>query len=825
MNFGAVADTGDAINIALGATAVGSQAFVATNTSSVRTQSMIQVDDNNTTGTVATFDLNVASTRGGLFDIDTSGAFGTENLIDITTGAQAWTSNIIDVNVGAGAATGDVINIALGATAVGSQAFVATNTSSVRTQSMIQVDDNNTTGTVATFDLNGASTRGGLFDIDWSGALTTENLIDIDANSIATASLLDLTANGLTTGSAIAAASSGTIATGGELLSLSATGITTGRIIDVSSAANTLTSGQLVNIATSATSITGSSTTGSLINLSATGVMTGSFSGNLGYLEWAPGSAATAAGNLLTINIGANGTTSGDLFQVQDASSDLFAVNEGQITSAIPHQFTAAGDIAAAYDLQFTNQTASFIKSNAPLTIEAGESFENNNLTLQTYGTGAVIVDRKFALDTQNTLAVNDTTPSVAAGNSFITANSSATVISTFDEGTAGQILFVEINDANTDFDCTASGINCGSADITIPAAGDLFSFIFDGTTWNMIGWMDASNSYNSAGGADVAEMYVGTNEMQPGDVVSIDESQNIRIEKSTASDGQRVIGVISTNPGLTLNDEDGPADLAIKPVALVGRVPVRISAGSDAIQPGDLLGASSELGKAQKVTGGFIIGRALESWVPGSGQETIKVFVNPIYIAESGIAGYESLDARLAIVEGRFSVNDEGQDVFAIDVVQTDELTVLGQSVLSDTVINGDLNIGTLQISSSDNSIDSVGTLKIQSLALGDIEIMNGLVTIDTEGNVVVNTITAQKYQVAGASAGSSTLPAGSTQIIITNPVVTANSMIFVTPKTVTSRQLVVTEKIDGVSFKVEVSSSSSTDIEFDWWIVERTP
>src|SRR5690606_27801611 len=53
----------------------------------------------------------------------------------------------------------------------------------------------------------------------------------------------------------------------------------------------------------------------------------------------------------------------------------------------------ATGDVSIANDLQFTNQTAAYIKSLGPLTIESGELFENNNLTLKTYGTGNVVLD------------------------------------------------------------------------------------------------------------------------------------------------------------------------------------------------------------------------------------------------------------------------------------------------------------------------------------------------------------------------------------------------------------------------------------------------
>lgn len=73
--------------------------------------------------------------------------------------------------------------------------------------------------------------------------------------------------------------------------------------------------------------------------------------------------------------------------------TDSFAVSPTQITSYLPHQFSAAGDVSMAYDLIFTNQTSAGIESNGPFSITAGESWENNNLTLSTYGSGNLIAN------------------------------------------------------------------------------------------------------------------------------------------------------------------------------------------------------------------------------------------------------------------------------------------------------------------------------------------------------------------------------------------------------------------------------------------------
>ena len=78
-----------------------------------------------------------------------------------------------------------------------------------------------------------------------------------------------------------------------------------------------------------------------------------------------------------------------------------------------------------------------------------------------------------------------DTTPSVANGTVFQTANTSGTTITTFDDGSAGQIIYVLIRDNNTDF---SDGVNLQlskGADFTSGATNDVISFIcLDGTVW-----------------------------------------------------------------------------------------------------------------------------------------------------------------------------------------------------------------------------------------------------------------------------------------------------------------------------------------------------
>jgi hypothetical protein len=126
--------------------------------------------------------------------------------------------------------------------------------------------------------------------------------------------------------------------------------------------------------------------------LAVTSTSTGLTTGQLMNIDWSPGSATVATGDLVRINVGPNGTI-GNLFNVTDSGSTLFSVSETGITANLPTSFTSAGDVSMAYDLIFNNATSSYIKSNAPLYIEAGPNYASNNLTLRTFNAGDLVFE------------------------------------------------------------------------------------------------------------------------------------------------------------------------------------------------------------------------------------------------------------------------------------------------------------------------------------------------------------------------------------------------------------------------------------------------
>lgn len=92
--------------------------------------------------------------------------------------------------------------------------------------------------------------------------------------------------------------------------------------------------------------------------------------------------------------------------------------------------------------------------------------------------------------------ADGDTTPSVLSSvtSVFKTANTSATTITTFDDGRVGQVVDIIVGDSNTTFDFSGGGnlVNGNGADVT-PSSGNQMKAIYDGTNWFCIGTGEVS--------------------------------------------------------------------------------------------------------------------------------------------------------------------------------------------------------------------------------------------------------------------------------------------------------------------------------------------
>jgi len=316
-------------------------------------------------------------------------------------------------------------------------------------------------------------------------------------------------------------------------------------------------------------------------------------------------------------------------------------------------------------------------------------------------------------------------------------------------------------------------------------------TFIYDGTDWIMLSYMNDG----TAGGNDIAELFPINGAVNAGEIVSIDNSEPVKVKKALASDGQRVIGIVSTKPGIILGENQEGVPTAL--VALAGRVPVRIDPNSPAIQNGDFIGASTNPGMGKKAENGYYIGRALESWQPNSGKSQITVFIDNGYylgdIAQNGQFNNQPLapntlvapeepvnnnalleqlalqvtghDDRLSVLESAtasmsaqltqlaqiteasqsaqlLSLLDQALNVLGsatTSAVLQEDLTVLGETTLSKVFITDELRVGLMKFSDIDSSIESIAQpLKLQPSGLEGIDILGGTIVIDNQGNII---------------------------------------------------------------------------------------
>jgi hypothetical protein len=170
----------------------------------------------------------------------------------------------------------------------------------------------------------------------------------------------------------------------------------------------------------------------------------------------------------------------------------------------------------------------------------------------------------------------------------------------------------------------------------------------------------------SSFAASDLAENYpVADNSIEAGDVVAIAEEAPINqqeetiklnhqstttpqekeelknllktaLVKATKEHDDKLFGVISTAPGVLLGDTTGMTlHTMVRPVAIAGRVPVKISLENGDIKVGDRLAASSRPGVAMKALEYEpTVGLALENFTTdsqkgGNGTGRIIMFVN----------------------------------------------------------------------------------------------------------------------------------------------------------------------------------------------------
>ena len=556
-------------------------------------------------------------------------------------------------------------------------------------------------------------------------------------------------------------------------------------------------------------------------------------SGNLGLFDWSPTTWATASGDLVKINLGQYGDTTGNLFAIYDNGSELFSVDTAKITSSIPHEFTAAGDVSVAYDINFTNQTSSQIESSGPFTLRVGEAFENNNLTLKTYGTGNVIFDQ----GTSGKVLIGTGSASMKFTVSDSQSATAAAMIENFYNGPDADGLIIKLGYTGLNT-ATNSFINF------MNASGDIHGSIkgtAGGTTIN----------YQSSG-VDMAEYFVkDSSQFAVGDIVSQSE---LGATKTATGNDPKMLGVVSDNPGFSGGTE-GPNKIL---VGIVGQVPVRVSPSSTAIQPGDLITGSTDPGKAVKAQKpGYVIGKAMETWDPAHPKDKINIFLTNSWADPNQSLAFDnngnlsikgniqatdfvidaSLDQRISILETQVaSASAQLAQLTTLTSPQPspesgegglpgevwEYATASGKLITAfpvqvpELVVTGQLSVGILQLDDMEGDISSL---------TGLLSLQNGAATLDDHGNftvtgtLIAKTIQTEKLNILGASIGTAILPAGLTELSVDTTAVSTGSSILVTPVATPVPVAAVATKSG--QFIVRIPTALAEDLKVNWWVI----
>lgn len=145
-----------------------------------------------------------------------------------------------------------------------------------------------------------------------------------------------------------------------------------------------------------------------------------------------------------------------------------------------------------------------------------------------------------------------------------------------------------------------------------------------DPAKWGL--YVEGKAFCTSGAWGDLAEVIPVEENVEPGDVVVIDDSQASGFKLCDRANDSRVAGVISTAPTIIVGDNDLGQDKY--PLALAGIVPCKVIAEVP-IRAGDLLTTSGRRGYAQKAVNpqiGTVLGKALESLPSGAGKIRILI-------------------------------------------------------------------------------------------------------------------------------------------------------------------------------------------------------
>lgn len=444
---------------------------------------------------------------------------------------------------------------------------------------------------------------------------------------------------------------------------------------------NALTSGKGFLISSSSTGLTGN-----LAEISLTGNNAAN-TGNL--LKLSIGGASTNAVPLMITNLG-----TGLSFRVNDETGDSdttpFVIddsgNVGIGTAAPSAKLEVAGNTVLGNSstttttikgylfrglaIRFTRSTANPTDTDATKNSRCSSDFGSAyraasaaEVAMNANGAGTRTVVHYFVVAGETTYGYyfqTNTTKNevVLQGTSSLTNISVACIRQDAPLLTSNNTVSASASDSTKDNACPTthraanlSEVAAYSANIGITAPSTPFPFNVAGITSNsfIFRWDNTNNISNiqsiTAGtykvacimrdpavGNDYAETIAASeSNLQPGDILTLDQNNQETVKKSTKAYDEMLVGVVPSQPGMVIGEEL-PKDKGTV-IALSGRVPVKVTTKNGPIKIGDYITSSDIPGVGMKATqSGRVLGVAMSEYTnPNSNQIGLAtVFVNP---------------------------------------------------------------------------------------------------------------------------------------------------------------------------------------------------
>ncbi|MDX2776454.1 hypothetical protein PV379_03750 [Streptomyces caniscabiei] len=286
-----------------------------------------------------------------------------------------------------------------------------------------------------------------------------------------------------------------------------------------------------------------------------------------------------------------------------------------------------------------------------------------------------------------------------------------------------------------------------------------------------------------ATGQADLAEFYAVDGDAEPGDIVT--PGGGYAVKRSTTSAQANVIGIVSTNPVADGILGHNVKDASRQPIALAGRIPLKVSLENGEIKSGDLLTAGSTPGTAARATGTEpIVGIALEPYGADSPRVSSLVSIEESarLTAHPDLPPYTSDPSKWPTSTGK---------IMAF-LRLSGGSTPLDQTAIQQAVFDGGLIAG--------------------DTTFGGLVAFNKNVTF--HGDVVFDdTITLGED-----SAGTATLPTGQTAVNVTfTKAYSGEPIVNTTPTQFISGSYRVTNVTEG-GFTIELSLPQTTPTKFNW-------